>query len=179
MPTLFPTVIETERLRLRRPMQADADAIFSAYTQDKSVAHFMVWRPHTSSDATHEFISSCIASWDSGTAYPYILTLKNSDSAIGMLEARPKAHLANIGYVLARERWGQGLMPEAIKSFAALALSLPSMFRVEASCDIENVASARTLEKAGFLREGKLGRYTVHPNISSEPRDCWLYAKCR
>ncbi len=179
MSTLFPAVIETERLKLRRPAQADADAIFSAYTQDKRVAQFMVWRPHASSDATHEFIASCIASWDSGVAYPYILTLKNSDTAVGMLEARPKAHIANIGYVLAREHWGQGLMPEAIKAFATLALSLPSMFRVEASCDVENIASARTLEKAGFSQEGKLGRYTIHPNVSPEPRDCWLYAKCR
>lgn len=179
MSTIFPTVIETERLRLRRPVQADADTIFSAYTRDERVAHFMVWRPHTSSDTTHAFIASCITSWDNGTAYPYILTLRNSDAAVGMLEARPKAHIATLGYVLAREHWGQGLMPEAIRSFAALALSLPSMFRVEASCDLENIASARTLEKAGFLREGKLGRYTVHPNVSPEPRDCWLYAKCR
>ena len=177
--TLFPHVIETKRLILRRPEQADAGAIFSAYAQDKDVARFMVWRPHTSLEETHAFIASCLASWDCGAAYPYVLTGKNDGAVIGMLEARPKTHLANIGYVLARAHWGKGLMPEAVQSFTELALSLPLMFRVEASCDVENRASARTLEKAGFMREGLLGRYTIHPNISPEPRDCWLYAKCR
>ena len=84
-----------------------------------------------------------------------------------------------IGYVLARAHWGQALMPEAVMALADLALATSSIFRLQATCDIDNQASARTLEKSGFVREALLQRFTVHPNISSEPRACFMYARCR
>jgi len=44
---------------------------------------------------------------------------------------------------------------------------------------VENLASARVLEKAGMHREGMLRRWSVHPNVSPEPRDCLCYAIVR
>jgi RimJ/RimL family protein N-acetyltransferase len=41
---------------------------------------------------------------------------------------------------------------------------------------VDNVGSARVLEKSGFAREGLLRRWLVHPNISDEPRDCYTPA---
>jgi RimJ/RimL family protein N-acetyltransferase len=32
------------------------------------------------------------------------------------------------------------------------------------------------LEKVGMLREGVMRRYSIHPALSDEPRDCYLYA---
>jgi len=42
-----------------------------------------------------------------------------------------------------------------------------------------DTASARVLEKLGMSREGVLRRWIIHPNISAEPRDCYVYAKVR
>jgi hypothetical protein len=40
--------------------------------------------------------------------------------------------------------------------------------------------AASLLEIAiGMTREGILKRWTVHPNVSSEPRDCFVYARVR
>jgi len=179
MAITFPDCIETERLRFRQPVPQDAEAIFGAYAQDPEVCRFMVWVPHKSVESTTQFIVSCIRSWQTSTAFAYILTSKADGEVLGMLEVRPTQHRANIGYVLARAHWGRGLMPEAIRAVAALALSALGFFRMEATCDIENIASARALEKSGFVKEGRLARYTVHPNISPEPRDCWMYASFR
>ena len=41
----LPEEISTPRLSLRRPMAADAVAIFQAYAQDPQVCRFMVWTP--------------------------------------------------------------------------------------------------------------------------------------
>lgn len=153
--------------------------MFASYTQDAEVARYMVWQPHDSVEATRDFIAGCVAKWNAGSALPCILTLKATGQLIGMLEARPRGHVVNIGYVLARNQWGQGLMVEAIQAFTAIALDLPGIFRVEATCDVDNRLSARALEKSGFLLEGRLARHTVHPNISAEPRDCFIYAACR
>jgi ribosomal-protein-alanine N-acetyltransferase len=108
-----------------------------------------------------------------------MLARPNDAQVLGMLDARSTEHGLNIGYVLAREHWGHGYMPEAIQALTEIALSQPALFRIEATCDVENHPSTRALEKSGFVREGRLARYTVHPNLSSEPRDCWIYAKSR
>jgi len=111
---------------------------------------------------------------------PYVLSERHAPSAvIGMLEARPLAHKVDLGYVLSPSVWGRGYMPEAIRGLIAIALGQSEVFRVQAFCDVENIASQRTLEKSGFLREGRHERFFVHPNLSSEPRPCYMYAKCK
>ena len=70
-------------------------------------------------------------------------------------------------------------MPEAISRLSEIALALPDVFRMQAFCDVENRASQRALEKSGFLREGRHERFIIHPNMSSEPRPCFMYALCK
>lgn len=62
---------------------------------------------------------------------------------------------------------------------AEAALGEPGIFRVWAICNHENRASARVMEKIGMQREGLLRRGVLHPNVSAEPRDCWLYSRVR
>lgn len=176
----LPDLLETPRLLLREPIFADARHLFDAYTHDGDVARFMTWRPHAHLGQTEAFIDECIQAWSRGLRRPYIVAPREQPSlAIGMLEVRATDHGLNIGYVLARRWWGQGLMPEALSALAESGLALPRTFRIEATCDVDNIASARTLEKAGFNREGRLERFTVHPNIDVQPRACLLYARYR
>jgi hypothetical protein len=65
-------------------------------------------------------------------------------------------------------------MLEAINALLTLTFQVERIFRAQVTCDIDNHASARTLEKCGFVREGKLAYWTVHPNISDIPRSCSL-----
>lgn len=81
--------------------------------------------------------------------------------------------------MLARRSWGQGCASEVLAELVVHALAHPAIFRAEAFCDMRNVASARVMEKAGMAREAVLRRYFVHPNISPEPSDCFLYAHVR
>ena len=57
--------------------------------------------------------------------------------------------------------------------------SVPTVWRLAATCDIDNLASARVLEKAGLTREGILRRAIVRPNMTGKPRDALLYSKVR
>lgn len=180
MARLLPDRLQTGRLLLRQPCVDDARPLFDVLTQDIEVARYTVWRPHAALNETEAFVAQCIDAWSRGVRQPYVLALSSRpDQAIGILEARRISQTVDIGYVLARRHWGGGLMPEAILALTDAALSLPAIFRVQATCDVENHASARTLEKAGFVREGRLSRYTLHPNLSAEPRACFMYARCR
>lgn len=177
---VLPAFLPTNRLVLRAPCAADAAAMFAAYTQDAEVARFMTWRPHTALRETESFVSWCTDAWASGRSRPYVLALRDEpQQAIGMLEARLHPHMVDLGYVLGKKHWGTGLMPEAIGALCDAALALPACFRVQASCDTENAASVRTLEKSGFVREGRLERHTVQPNLDAAPRAVFLYARWR
>ncbi len=114
--------------------------------------------------------------WGESKAYSYVITLKDSDSAIGMIALHPDGFKIEIGYVLARPQWGKGYMTEAARAVTNWLLEQPDSYRVFAVCDVENPASARVMEKAGMIREGILHRNSIHPNVSNEPRDSYIYA---
>lgn len=93
-----------------------------------------------------------------------------------MIEMRLDSFRADFGYGIARQYWGNGYTTEAVKVIIGWALKQPNIYRVWAICDVENLASARVLEKAGLQKEGILRRFANHPNISDEPRDCYCYS---
>jgi [ribosomal protein S5]-alanine N-acetyltransferase len=171
-----PARFETESLILRPPTLADAQSIFQAYAQDLEVTRYLTWRPHLSILQTMEFLSGCMEAWKGDLRFPYVITIKEADSAIGMIEIRLNGFKADVGYGIGKTFWGKGFMTEALSAISVWALNQPEIYRVWAVCDVDNLASARVMEKAGMQREGLLRREIIHPSISSEPRDCYIYS---
>lgn len=171
-----PQTLRTERLRLRKVKLSDADAIFFQYAQDPEVTRFVSWRAHRSIDETREYVRMCLLAWDVGKAYHWVIERLEDKQVIGMIIARVNGEKWELGFVLARVHWGKGYMTEAVKGLIAWAFKQKDVYRVWAVCDIDNAASARVMEKAGMQREGILRRWSVHPNLSPEPRDSYCYA---
>jgi RimJ/RimL family protein N-acetyltransferase len=172
-----PKTFETPRLRLRPPDMNDAEEIFLGYAKDPEVTKYLTWRPHQDINTTREFLRRCIRDWERGTTFSWVIERKEDGRVLGMVELGINAHRAYLGYVLARPYWNQGYTTEAVREVAEWALEQPTIYRVWAVCDVENLASARVLEKLGMQREGILRRFIVHPNISEKPRDCYCYSK--
>jgi ribosomal-protein-alanine N-acetyltransferase len=63
---------------------------------------------------------------------------------------------AEIGYELAPEHWGRGIMPQALRVMIRYGIESMHLHRVEAQVSPENIASQRVLAKVGFKREGFL-----------------------
>ncbi len=171
-----PEKFETDRLVLRPARLSDAESIFQTFAQDPEVTRYTSWRPHTSIAQTLEFLAGCEQAWQGDRRFPYIITLKGSNSAIGLFEIRLEGFTAEVGYGIGRAYWGKGYTTEAARASIDWGLAQPSIYRVWAVCDVDNIGSRRVMEKAGMLREGILRRGIIHPNISAEPRDCYLYA---
>ncbi len=77
-----------------------------------------------------------------------------------------RAHGASLGYWLGRRHWGRGYMTRIVAAYLAQMVPAHALRRVEASVLAGNPASARVLEKNGFVLEGtaraivcKSGRY--------------------
>jgi [ribosomal protein S5]-alanine N-acetyltransferase len=168
--------IKTERLLLRKPRLDDVHAIFDGWAQDQEVTRYLTWRPHERIEQTQEFLQGCIRAWEGETRFPYMLTLRTSAQVIGMIDPRIEGPKVGIGYGAARAHWGKGYVTEATRAIVEWAFQQPSIYRVYATTDVENIASRRVLEKVGMQCEGILRKYILHPNISDIPRDSYMYA---
>lgn len=66
-----------------------------------------------------------------------------------------RARSAEVGYWVGAAAWGRGVATEALAAYAAHAFAAcPALERLDASVYAGNAASARVLEKCGFVREG-------------------------
>lgn len=63
---------------------------------------------------------------------------------------------AELGYYIAEEYWGKGIMTEAIKQICEYVFNKSDIIRIYAEPFAYNTASCRVLEKAGFQYEGTL-----------------------
>lgn len=80
---------------------------------------------------------------------------------------------AEIGYWLGRAFWGRGVMTEAVLATTRYAFAELGLHRVFAVPFAGNRASARVLEKAGYVCEGRMRRSAVKDGVVL---DQWLYA---
>src|SRR5215207_761466 len=171
-----PEQIETERLVLRKPSIDDALVRFNAYMQDLEVTRYTTWHPHRQLQEAEDFIRSSISAWENGTRFPFVITRKEENQPFGMIDLHVRGSTVGIGYVVARFHQRNGYATEATRAIINWAFQQPDIYRVNASTDVENIASQRVLEKAGLVREGLLRKYIIQPNISEVPRDSYIYA---
>ena len=176
---MLPENFRTARLFLRPIAMADAAQIYAAYARNPEVTRFLIWRPDRTRRHLEAYIRSCVET-PPHRARTYVMQGRKDSVIRGGLDLRQAdRHRLEFGYVLARAWWGQGLMTEALTEIVRWGLSQPAIFRIGAVCDVENVGSARVMEKSGLVCEGLLRRYLIHPSMGSEPRDCLSYARVR
>lgn len=93
------------------------------------------------------------------------------------LQTGVEGHLDEIGYWLGAPFRGQGIMTEVVRVYTDwLFETRPALARIEAKVHVDNPASARVLEKAGFEREGIARKHSIK---NGELLDVILYAKIR
>lgn len=160
LPEQFLT-LQTPRLILRKLAIADAEDVF-AYTSDPQVTTYTLWDVHQSIEDTYKYLNDiALELYRSGMGITWGIIEKKSGKLIGTcsLHSTPAHRRAELGYTLARDYWGQGLMTEAAKSAIAFGFHVMQLLRIQAYCAVENKASARVLEKAGMEFEGILHNY--------------------
>jgi [ribosomal protein S5]-alanine N-acetyltransferase len=74
----------------------------------------------------------------------------------GLYNLQAQHRKAELGYWLLPPYWGQGLMHPTLEAVTAYGFSALHLHRIEAYVETENAASARLLQKLGFVREGTL-----------------------
>ena len=70
-------------------------------------------------------------------------------------------HTAELGYWLGEDFWGHGIMSEAVPAIVRYCFQTFPLHRISAQAYANNAASARVLEKSGFVFEGRLQKNVV------------------
>ncbi len=175
---LPPPTLRTARLVLRPLVDADRDDLFELHA---SAAVMRYWDSVPWSDASQaeRFLARCRALADEGTGIRVALEAHNGGDFVGWMGLQRwdrENRSANLGYVLAERFWGQGYASEAARALLEWAFDAMDLNRVAAQTDTRNVASARVLEKLGFVREGTLRENVI---VDGEVSDDWTFGLLR
>jgi len=152
------SVVDLSQISLRPISLSDIDDVM-VWTSDAKVAKYCTWEPYTNKEKGIDFIQNIA----SKSLWFRAICLR--DRAIGCTEfqacsERCRDKSAQLGYSLSSMYWGKGIATMVVKQVVDAAFKeFPYLERLEARVDVENVASQRVLEKAGFQREGVLRKY--------------------
>lgn len=149
-------VLTTERLLLRELTEDDFDAVH-AYGSDPEVVEFVPWGPNTE-QVTRDFLERNIRKAEADPRQDFVFGVVPHDTGrlVGSIGLYCNGHQAMLGYAFGREAWGRGYATEAARAMVGMAFEVLHLRRVWASCDPDNTASARVLQKCGMTLEGQL-----------------------
>jgi RimJ/RimL family protein N-acetyltransferase len=141
--------IETERLRIR-PFRPDDWPAVHAYASDEATMHFL-----PEGVMSEEQVRAFIAEQSGDEARAFAVVLKPDDRPIGHLVFHswygPRTH--EIGWVLRQDMRGKGYTTEGARALLRYGFETLGLHRIIATCQPENPASWRVMEKLGMRRE--------------------------
>ena len=117
--------------------------------------------PYSEQDGI-DFISSMLSANEDET-FAFAITL--DDKVIGSIGVFRQQNIhrqtAEMGYYIAEEHWGKGIMTDAVKQICEYVFKNSDILRIYAEPFAYNIGSCRVLEKTGFQYEGTLRNNAV------------------
>lgn len=153
----FPN-LETERLFLRRVDVKDVNEIIALRSNPETMKYIPRPLVKTTEDAL-EHIAMMDAKIENNEGINWAITQKGNPKLIGVIghyRIKPEHYRAEIGYMLLPEFSGKGIISEAVKEVVKYGFKGMQLHSIEAVIDPENNASAKVLEKNGFVKEAHL-----------------------
>ncbi|WP_181442646.1 GNAT family N-acetyltransferase [Streptomyces tateyamensis] len=179
MTTPLPTPsLQTARLRLRAFQDADADDIFALHSS-AHVLRYWDSPPWTERARAEKFLTTCRQMSEEGSGVRLAVDRASDGAFIGWCTLNrwnPDFRSAYVGYCFDEAAWGHGYATEAARALLGWAFDTLDLNRVQAEADTRNGASARVLEKLGFVREGTLREDCV---VNGDVSDSWVYGLLR
>lgn len=176
---VLPTpTLQTARLRLRPFTAADVDAIYALQSSPR-VLRYWDAPPWTERAQAERFVDTCARLADEGTGARLVMDRDADGVFVGWCSFtrwNPVFRSASLGYCLDDAAWGHGYATEGARAVLQWAFETLDLNRVQAETDTRNTASARVLEKLGFVREGTLREDCV---VDGEVSDSWVYGLLR
>jgi RimJ/RimL family protein N-acetyltransferase len=149
------TVLETDRLVLRRLSAEDAEFILELLNQPSFLRYIGDKGVRTSEDAVNYIQTGPQASYEQFGFGLYLVELKGSGVSIGMcgLIKRDSLPDVDVGFAFLPDYWSQGYAFEAAAAVMNYGREAFGLKRIVAITSLDNVASIKLLEKVGLRFE--------------------------
>jgi RimJ/RimL family protein N-acetyltransferase len=173
-----PVDLPTDRLRLRFLSETDLQAIYDIFSHPE-VMRYWSYPPWTDPSQAEQWLLGVQEDYQSGTALQLGIERRTVPALVGtctLFQFHAASRRAEIGYALGRPFWGVGYMHEALQALLGYAFQTLELNRLEADIDPRNRASAKTLERLGFQKEGHLRERWI---VNEEVCDTDLYGLLR
>lgn len=170
--------LRTDRLLLRPLRDGDEEGIFE-YASDPRIDRYVIWKHHQTIEESRFYLLGILERYAAGDAAPWGMIDLASDKligTIGFVELWPPHARGEIGYALSPGFWNHGLTSEAARKVIEYGFRTMGLYRIEARCEVENLASARVMEKCGMEYEGTL---RGQMQVKGAPKDMKMYAVLR
>jgi len=169
-----PIVLQSTNLTLRFLNDADLSAVYAIFSHPE-VMRYWSYPPWNDTSQARQWLNDVYADYRAQNAFQLAIERQTDRALVGtctIFQFQAASRRAEIGYALGRSYWGFGYMHEALQTLLRYAFETLDLNRLEADIDPRNLASAKTLERLGFQKEGFLReRWIVNGEIS----DTWLY----
>ena len=148
--------IKTDRLFLRKFSHNDVHEMHNRWMNDKRVAEYTSWYPHSSIDDTKAFVNH-ILSLDDNKSYNWVIELdKKVIGTINVCYSDENTEICGIAYALSYDYWGKGIITEAAKAVVNFLFNEVNYRKIIAGCDSNNIGSKKVMEKIGMKQEACL-----------------------
>jgi ribosomal-protein-alanine N-acetyltransferase len=149
------TVLETDRLRLRRLTHDDAAFMLRLLNEPSFIRNIGDRGVRTLDEARAYISNGPVASYEKHGFGMLLVELKDAGEPAGIcgLLKRDALDDADLGYALLPEFWSKGYALEAASAVVADARERLGLRRVAAIVDSGNQSSIRLLERIGFKYE--------------------------
>ncbi len=154
--------LTSERLFLRKINENDKEVVFALRSNPKTMKYIPRPIMKNVEDALGH-IKMIQDKIESSEGINWAITLKEDFKMIGIIghyKVKWENFRSEIGYIILPEHEGKGIITEAIGLIIDYGFNVIKMHSLEAIIDPQNHASARVLEKNGFIKEAHIKENT-------------------
>lgn len=162
----IPTEFESERLFIRAYKKGDGKILYDTMKTNKK--HLEKVMPDfvlnvASIREAEGLISRLIADWNAHKRFVLGCWERTTKNFVGEIYLEPinwNVPLVEIGYYVHQDFLGKGFATEAVNRTVKFTFEYLQVNKIMLRCDADNIASYKTAECCGFVREGVLRKHS-------------------
>lgn len=149
--------LRTQRLVLRELILNDLANVHTLHSLPETDEYNTLGIPKNQKE-TLSILNQWLKFQKSDQRKNYTLVIEFDNQFVGLIGLHlgaQKMRNGEVWYKIHRNHWGKGIATEAVQEMLRFGFAELELHRIEAGCAVDNLRSAKVLEKVGMISEGR------------------------